>query len=144
MKNIILFIILSLLLLSCNKEQKQEEALRKLRKDILEVHIFNRTSHKITNSQISITDYQFNLSNTLKIEDIEPSGKTMFLYDCRGKIHSYGVADLALEIRCQLDSNEVSDIFGAITEGTMFLRAINCDVYENDIIVNAVFWTDYN
>jgi len=143
MKAKYLLILHLLFLFSCNKEQKEYEALKKSRKDILEVHIFNRSSHKITKNQISVINEQFELSNTVMMEDLEPSGKTMFLYDCREKIPYHGPAGLGIDIRCQLDSNQLSTFFGGITQGTLFVRSVNCNVYEDYIQVDKIYWMDY-
>ena len=71
MKAKYLLILHLLFLFSCNKEQKEYEALKKSRKDILEVHIFNRSSHKITKNQISVINEQFELRGVLKIHFLQ-------------------------------------------------------------------------
>jgi hypothetical protein len=146
MKTNFLFIILSLLLLSCSKEKREkreEKALHKERENILEVHLSNHRSIKITGIQISIAD-RYDLeetSNPMNIQDLEPGEKIMVLYNCQGKLPK--LTDMAFEFKYQLDSTPVINNFAGVYDGTIHQRGVQYDFYEDTTTFSHIFWTYY-
>jgi len=146
MKTNFLFIILSLLLLSCSKEKREkreEKALHKERENILEVHLSNHRSIKITDIQISFAD-RYNLETTynpMDIQDVGPGGEIMVLYNCQGKIPKS--MDIAFEMRYQLDSIQIIENFLGGYDGTIHQRGVQYDFYEDTTTFSHVFWTYY-
>ena len=146
MKTKFLFILLSLFLLSCSKEKREEREEKKLwieRENILEVYVNNCSSHDLTNVQISLLDQITDtLVNTEKIKDLIPGEKIMFLYNCQGKIPKGAGVDMGFELRYKLDAlDSIEKLnFLGVYDGTIHVRGLQLDFYDDTIVFTPLIW----